>query len=550
MKVNFLYKPDEGLAEKLKEITKDTFLTNAEKVLESAAEHQQVSAEMTVQCQTYTRQLLEKARQLDCESDFYDVLQLVEDRNPDTRLFPYPKPLYHEASNCKLPLSLLPPVLKDYIQAASEYGQVPPEMCILPLLSVLSLCLIGKAKVKHHNIDFDNELTLYTITVAPSSARKSPALNHFDKPLYEYQTMYNEQHELERTQRATERQFYENKRKSALTGKNADLNAAQRYDEQLLELPPIPSLSLTVTDVTPESLGVAMAEHGGKMGILDSEGGVLRTISGLYTGGQSNIDLFLKSYDGEPCEIWRVGRGNITIQRPLLSIGLLTQPKRFKEFISNGDFDGNGFLNRFLFAFPNAPERYKDTAPAIPEPVQAAYNDLIFRLLSLPESNKAIEHDRESKLIFHDLHEYLQDSKQSGGIFEFLPQYAEKQLSNALKIAAILHLCTSSADTPITGAEANAAVSLAMWLYNQALMAFDGDIQESPQVQLAFKIADKMKKGKNMPWTIRDVYRETHSSADDTLEAIQMMIDCYWLRDNGKNPAERGYTVILNPLLR
>lgn len=550
MIVKLQYTPNKDLEARLQEITKGELENIMCEQLSNAAEMQQVSDEMTQPCQTVTRQLLEKARQLDCEDTFYDILRAVEEKNPNTRLFPYPKPLYHEAGKYKLPISTLPPVLRDYIQAASDYGQVPPEMCILPLLSVLSLCVTGKARVKHHYIDFENELTLYTLTVAASSARKSPALKLFDKPLYDYQIKYNQQHELERTQRATERQYYENKRKAALSGKNSDLTAAQRYDEQLLELPPIPSLSLTVTDVTPESLGVAMSEHGGKMGILDSEGGVLRTIGGLYTHGQSNIDLFLKSYDGEPCEIWRVGRGNITIARPLLSIGLLTQPKRFHEFISNGDFDGSGFLNRFLFAFPKAPERYKDTAPAIPEPIQAAYNNLIFRLLSLPESDKAIEHDKESKILFHDLHEYLQDSKQSGGIFEFLPQYAEKQLSNALKIAAILHLCTSSADTPITGAEANAAVQLAMWLYNQALMAFDGDIQESPQVQLAYKIADKMRKGKNMPFTIRDLYRQTHSSAAETMEAVQMMIDCYWLRDNGKNPSENGYSVMLNPLLK
>lgn len=543
------YKPNVELTSELENMNSESFQSFARKKLVNCAEFLELTSENEIACQTVTRQLLEKARQLEHEDLFYSELRQVEETFPNVRLYAYPKPLYHESSKTKLPLTSLPQTLSDYINAVSAFGQVPPEMCMLPLLSVLSLCVMGKAKVKQHRSSYTHELTIYSLTVAPSSARKSPALTYFSKPLYEYQKDYNQRHELERNQRATERQFYENQKKSALSGRNSNLNKAKEIDEKLLELPPIPTMSLTVTDITPESLAAAMNEHGGKMGVLDSEGGVLRTISGLYSGGQSNIDLLLKSYDGEFCEIWRATRGNISIPHPLLSIGLMTQPKRFQEFIRNIDFVESGLINRFLFSFPTAPERYTDSVPEIPVATKNAYYELIKRLLSLPESDKVIGHDRESELLFHDLHEYLQSSKQSGGIFEFVPGYAEKQLANALKIAAILHLCNSSVDTPINGQEAQAATAISMWLYNQALIAFDGNTNDNPIVQLAHKAVGKLKKAPVTGMTIRELYRETNSDKDEMTETVEMLLECNWLRDNGKRIGESGFRVTLNPLI-
>lgn len=493
------------------------------------------------------RQIYEKAVEL----GYYDHFQQLH--IDDLLLWQLPKPLQHKAEINAFPVNSLPAVLKDYMTAVSAFGQVPAEMCALPLLSVLAMCVQGKARVKNHYSSFTHELTLYSLTVAPSGARKSPALDYFLKAAYSYQSDYNDRHELERQQRESERQYYENQRRQAL---KKNLEKVKELDEQLLDLPELRKMSLTVTDVTPEALAEAMNEHGGKMAIMDSEGGVLSTAAGLYSGGATNIDLLLKAYDGDFVEVWRKTSGRITLQHPLLTIGLLTQPKKFQEFISNQEFEEKGLLNRFIFAFPTAPTRYNDIVPEIPEQAKTAYFELIKRLLSMPDSDTVIGHDKDSQALFHDFHNQIQDYKQSGGIFEHIPAYAEKQLANALKIAALLHLCEHSPNEPINGKTALAAISITLWAFNNAIKAFERDINEDPVIILANRIIEKMYTGGQACYTLRELRKPFHITSktpdkeQDFIEAIGTLIDCYYIKPNDKKLGENGYNLRLNPIVK
>lgn len=552
MKIELLhYHPNNELSKELDGISKDDFLMIASRKLQHYAEMLQLSKANEEPIQTLIRQLLEKAQELECVDEFNEYMRAIESNNADIKLFALPKPISCEPPSHKFPLDVLPDVLRNYIKAVSEAVQVTPEMCFLPAISVLAACTMGKAKVRHHKMQFSNEITLYTLTVAASSARKSPTLRYFDRALYEYQNEYNKKHELEREQRKTERAFYENQKAKILKDKNGNIEAAKEIDAKLLELPIIRPMSMVITDATPESMAISMDKNGGKASILDSEGGVLRTIAGMYSGGKSNIDILLKSYDGDPCSIQRATRDDIFLQRPLMSIGILTQPKIFFEVIRNQDFDGKGLLNRFLFSFPETPTYYNDYAPAIPHEVEQAYSDLIKRLLSMPESDTIIEHSKESKALFSDLHYYIQDSKKGGNIFEFYHEYADKQHTNALKIAAILHLCNSTPSTPITGDEAFAATQISMWLFNEALKAFKCEVAEDPRTQTAYRIINKCLHSKEMYFSRRDIYWSLHLQPDEFDEILKTLIECHWVKPcNGKEISDRGFMFTVNPLIK
>lgn len=215
-----------------------------------------------------------------------------------------------------------------------------------------------------------------------------------------------------------------NAKRGGSKGDPASLEKVKELDKQLVELPKQRRLSLSITDVTPEALAQAMQINDGKMAIMDSEGGALGTAAGLYNGGVSNIDLLLKAYDGEFVEIWRKTSETVELKRPLLTIGLLTQPKKFNEFITNNEFEEKGLLNRFLFAFPTAPKRYTDTVPEIPKEASENYNNLIKRLLSMAKTDTIIIHDKESKILFHELHEQIQD-------YEYFLQSASSSASSS-----------------------------------------------------------------------------------------------------------------------
>ena len=71
------------------------------------------------------------------------------------------------------------------------------------------------------------------------------------------------------------------------------------------ELQPVYPLTLNVTDTTPEALAAELVKNGEKIGILNDEGGIFDILSGLYSSGTANIDLFLKAYDGSPYNVIR-----------------------------------------------------------------------------------------------------------------------------------------------------------------------------------------------------------------------------------------------------
>lgn len=548
------YKPKEELTARMDGMSKDEFFAFSYEMLDRVANDPIGFPKNSADTQTLTRQLYEKAAELGAEDSFLNSLKDIENAYTKEKVsfWLLPKPLKPEVRKySNLPLEGYPETLKNYLEAVCKCGQSPKEMCILPLLSTLATCVQGKCKVKQHYTGYTHELTLYTLTVAPSGNRKSPALTYFTRALMDYQTRYNDIHELERKQRVTERLFLENKRKAALSGNKANLETAKDIDRQLSEKPPLETMSLFVTDITPEALALAMSEHGGKMSILDAEGGVLKTVAGMYNGGATNIDLLLKAFDGEPVEIRRKTSGSITLKRPLLSIGLLTQPDKFQEFISNREFMGKGFIQRFLFSFNHDTIRYIDNAPDIPIKIKEEYNIIINKLLSMPASNIVITHDRESQIIFHNLHEFIQDQKQQGGMFEYMPSYAEKQLANALKIAAILHLCEHEPNEPITGRTAQAACNTIMWLFNQAVQAFDYEGCEDPVLIMAKRIIEKMYSTRRDSYSLRDIRDLLHIKADNEYiaEAMELLIDCYYLRDNNKKIGDRGFKVRINPII-
>uniref|UniRef100_UPI002FDB1932 DUF3987 domain-containing protein n=1 Tax=Muricomes intestini TaxID=1796634 RepID=UPI002FDB1932 len=90
------------------------------------------------------------------------------------------------------------------------------------------------------------------------------------------------------------------------------------------------------------------------MGIISAEGGIFGMMAGRYSSN-INIDIFLKSYSGEYYSSARVGRGEIALKHPLLTMGLAVQPQVIADIMDNKDFRGRGLLARFLYSMPCEP---------------------------------------------------------------------------------------------------------------------------------------------------------------------------------------------------
>jgi len=103
-------------------------------------------------------------------------------------------------------------------------------------------------------------------------------------------------------------------------------------------------------DVTAERLQNMMTEHGERMALISDEGGIFAVMSGLYTGGKANIDVFLQGHAGSAVRVDRQDR-TAHLDAPALTFGLCIQPDVIRRQ-SDTVFRGNGCLARYLFCLP------------------------------------------------------------------------------------------------------------------------------------------------------------------------------------------------------
>lgn len=149
---------------------------------------------------------------------------------------------------------------------------------------------------------------------------------------------------------------------------------------RVITVPAVPRL--LADDVTPEAISSLLAEHGGRIAIISSEGGIFDTIAGRYAR-TVNIDVFLKGHAGDPIRVDRKGRPPEYIPKPALTVGLMIQPRVLEAIAANRDFSGRGLLARFLYARPQSKVGQREIgATPVEERVEKCYGATIATLAS------------------------------------------------------------------------------------------------------------------------------------------------------------------------
>ena len=471
---------------------------------------------------------------------FYEAL------SEDMKLSEWEKPLPFEKETQyqPFPVKCLPKTLSDYLSAVCDFVQVSPDMAALPMLSVLSLCLQGKAVVAYPANAHTESINIYTLTIAPPGERKSGVFKALIRPVEEYVRRYNELHYKAVEEYKSKRQFLERQKQSAMNGKNASLERVQEITRELCDLEAVHELQLICSDTTPEALAAEMLKQGGRMAVMDDEGSVFDVISGLYTNGQGNINLFLKAYDGSPHTIFRRTSDNITLDSPYLTFGIMTQPQQFTQAMSNPQFMGRGLMQRFLFAFPEGKAGSQAySSRDIPQSIQKAYDELITSLLRMPVGDTPVKliHSKESFNILHDYYDLLQSKMRSGGMFENMKEYASKHFGKVLKIAGLLHLCEHSADEPVGGDTAMDAVNIGLWAENMALKAFEFGAGGDEVSRNAKYMINRIRTAGSETMTKRELRHLCRAIHDETLfdEVTELLEDMHYMRSERIETAGR-----------
>ncbi len=254
--------------------------------------------------------------------------------------------------------------------------------------------------------DHTEPLVINSLTVAEPSFKKSPVISMVKKPYIQVANNWNENNKQDIFKLQAERKILESKL-MALEKKD-DVTADEIAEPQtrLSNIPASNFRRIVVDDITPESL-VNQLEQNGSLLMISDEAGMLGNFSGRYSNNIPNLDLLLKSWNGETYISDRATRESIVLKKPYMSVCLACQPYVFDSMISNTAFRGSGLIARFVYCFPksNIGSRRYDTQ-SVPENVADSYRKLVYKLLD----NKFNYHgDKELYLHFNSqtYHEFV-----------------------------------------------------------------------------------------------------------------------------------------------
>ena len=305
----------------------------------------------------------------------------------------WPKPiLYEDERQAAFPVDALPKSIARFVEAEAEATQTPQDLPGMLCLAAMAAACAAKFNVMVKP-GYREPLNLFIVVALPPGERKSAVFRDVFEPFEEA-----ERQAIERDgpNVAVELAQYEALAEKIRACKRqlATAEGAQEHNlqEQIRSLsqdlakrtmPVVPRLC--VDDVTPEKIGLMMAEQQGRLCIASAEGTIFDVASGLYSNGTPNIDVLLKGHAGDAIRVDRMGRPSLVVPRPALTLALAVQPDVVRALSNKKQFRGKGLLARFLFSLPTSRvgDRDFDSQP-IAQPLRANYAYALKGALGLP----------------------------------------------------------------------------------------------------------------------------------------------------------------------
>jgi hypothetical protein len=465
------------------------------------------------------------------------------------------------------PIDALPEVLRNYVSDVAESTQTPIDMAGVASLALMSIAMQPRYKVIG-KADWEEQLSLYCMIVAEPSDRKSAVFNQIIKVIQSFEAEYNEHHSIDVLKSQEEHSSLEKKYKKASKDYENGKITKEEYDEAFRKYSThkvIKPISLTLDDVTSESLTNEIESQDGCIALVSSEGGIFDIISGSYTNFP-NIDIFLKGYSGDFIKVSRIGRPSLYVKNPRLTILLTVQPKVLESVVNNGTFTGRGLSARFLYSVPKSlvGSRKFETKP-IDFDNKKRFSDLIHEILKEPKTATIyISLSNEAYSLLKDYYESFElrlatDLKEIGG-------WAGKLVGNILRISALItrarnvkydaFLYTPSSDDSaewiVQKEDMESAIKLGNYFLEHARYAFDF-MDDNTTKKQALNFLEKLKASKVNEISFREASRmcKFMNKKENATAVINLLSDYGYLREKrGTSRAHnKGIIYEVNPAI-
>lgn len=310
-------------------------------------------------------------------------------------------------------LRLLPRTLAEVISAVSAHTQTAPHMAAWAALATAAAVVAGRLTVSYAGRHQVEPVNLYLVALAEPGTRKSAVMSAITQPLRDLERAEQAAAapriaEAERAAAVRDRtiaRLTEQISSGKMTG-DAVLTAEAEHralvQERLTEPAPVLPRRISSGDATPEKIARLLAAHR-RLAVLSDEGTILDAGTRYTANGGSNTDILLSAWDGAGGTIDRV-KDEIVIPRgAVITVGVMTQPRRFAEFLSDARNTERGLVQRFLVVTAQRGEVLDTRPPAMPPGLLErfgavlAYLDQIGGMITAADGSLAADilHDEE-----------------------------------------------------------------------------------------------------------------------------------------------------------
>jgi len=380
-----------------------------------------------------------------------------------------------------------PDVLPDWARAhaleLSAAKEAPLALATLLELAVMAACVQRAFRVQVEPA-YEEPTCLFVAVALESGERKTAVHGPVVAPLFAFQWTLREQAQAELQAAAVKRRLIEQQIK-ALEREHLRADPAGRHDieAQILALanqvPPMPGLpQVIVEDFTEAALGVALASNGESLLVASDEGGLFDNLSGRHSD-ISEIDLFLKAHTGSPHTVNRIGRDNLFLRRPLLSVAISPQPAVLARLGEKDGFVERGLTARFLWALPKSRVGSRTLEPAKVSIYTAqGYHNAILAMARIGYGHDGppvrLQLHTEAYESWKTFERELEPRIGPEGDLRQIKPWVSKLPGAVARIAAVAHVgehLERAADTPISAATMMRAIELGRALIPHSIAA-------------------------------------------------------------------------------
>lgn len=475
-----------------------------------------------------------------------------------------PTPLRSDGSQLTLfPLKAMPDTLREMASAIAITTSTDAAMAGTAILSAVSYCFSGMYRMAAKR-DHTEPLVLDALIVAEPSFKKSPVISMVKQPYILFAHDWNEKNKREIYKSQAERRILENKLMYLEKKESVTADDIAELQTQISNIRQSNFRRIVVDDITPESL-VTQLEENDTLLMISDEAGMLGNFSGRYSNNIPNLDLLLKSWNGETYISDRATRSSIILKKPYMSICLACQPYVFDSMINNMAFRGSGLIARFVYCFPvsNIGSRRYDTQP-VPEQIAADYANLVYKLLD----SKFSYHTAEEMYLYFDENAYNEFVSYYNNKIEpqlitdmaFCKDWGGKYHGLILRLCGIIHCikCSLNGKRPEKECVAidtlSDSVKIAEYYREQAIYAYSlGDVDIA--TVKAERVLNKIRSKHIQCIRQNDLYKlcrcTLFKNAADFSETVDMLEDYDYLRRviiegaNGNNKS--SILIFINP---